>query len=691
MRRIIATISLGVIFLAVTPILAASAEGPPGAGEVKVKADTMSYDKGQDLLRADGNVEIRWDQFTLLSDTALLRQGANEAVAEGKVSLLRDGDILKCSRIKLNYQTEQGEADNGDLFIKQRNFHLYGDRFLKTGKEDYRLERGTFTTCDGPTPSWKFTASNLDVTVEDYARGKNAVFYVHDIPVFYTPYIAFPVMRERQSGFLIPRLGNSTIKGFYLDIPYYWAISPSQDVTFDLDGQTKRGAGAGVDYRYLRPGGSDGSFMGYLIYDTQQDRERGYLTFKEREFLSPALNLTSDVNLTLDRSFFRDYGESSGDYNRQILDSTIFLTKNRGENSFTADVRYIDNIDLGAPNNRTTLQKLPTLTFTRLRSPIGRTPLYFGLDTSFTNFYRDEGIHGQRLDLHPALALYRTIPLGVDFSAWGGYRQRVYNGYGGDPGSGYHDDGLFDAGASASTSLARVYVREKKGDLRAVRHTLIPELEYTFVQEKNQDRLPFFDFDDRVVGQQLVTWSLTNFVAGKYADPAGPPVYRDILYLRLSQGYQVGGSRRDLLTLVDELRRFTDIRIEARYAPVKIMSITTDSRYNPYQTRFSTASVGLDLDDTKGTVAGLSYHFARDQVDYLEGKAALSLVKPFVFKYTCRYSFDKGGFLESFYSAEYKRQCWSLILSYRDRLLDRAFMVSFTLSGLGAVGPLKTF
>ena len=147
--------------------------------------------------------------------------------------------------------------------------------------------------CDGPAPSWKFTARDLDVTVEDYARGKDAVFYVADIPVFYTPYIAFPVMRERQSGFLIPRIGSSSIKGFYLDIPYYWAISPSQDVTFDVDGQTKRGAGIGVDYRYLRPKGSDGQFRGYLIYDTQRDLERGYVIIKGREFISPSLTLTS--------------------------------------------------------------------------------------------------------------------------------------------------------------------------------------------------------------------------------------------------------------------------------------------------------------------------------------------------------------------------------------------------------------
>lgn len=688
MKLPIIKLFLTAVSLTLSLPLVASAVELPGAGEVKVKADNISYDKEKDLLQATGNVDIRWNRVTLLSDSALLMQGENEAVAEGNVRLLRNGDILTSDRVRVNYVSEQGEVENGYLFIKQGNFHLRGKRFIKTGKNDYRLERGTFTTCDADVPSWKFTASDLDVTVEDYARGRNAVFYVKDIPVFYTPYITFPVKRARQSGFLFPRIGNSTKKGFYLDMPYYWAISPSRDVIFDLDLQTRRGAGAGVDYRYLRPRGSGGELKGYLIYDIEKEKERGYMSLKGHEFLSPSVTITSDVNLTLDRDFFRDYGEASGDYNRQILESTAFLTKDLDRSSFTAEVRYLHNLD--APNNKESLQRLPTFTFTGMRSPIGGTPLYVGIDSSFTNFYRDDGIRGQRLDLHPALAVYYTIPQGIDFSAWGGYRQRLYNAYGADIGRGYHGDGRLDAGATVSASLARVYGADS-GGLRAFRHTLIPELGYIFVQEKNQDRLPFFDFDDRIVGQRMATWSLTSFVTGKYADPAGPPLYRDILFLRLSQGYQVGGSRRDLLTLVDDLRSFTDIRIEARYSPVKLFSVSTDSRYNPYMTRFSTASLGFDLNDGRGNLAALSYRFARGEVEYVEGKAALSLVKPFIFNYTSRYSFDNGGFLESLYSVEYKHQCWSVTLAYRDRPDNREFVVSVTLAGVGSVGPVRAF
>jgi LPS-assembly protein len=688
MRILIITICLAAMIGSLVPICPARAEVVPVSGEVKVKADSVTFDQAQDLIQARGNVEVFWDHLTLLSDSVFVRKRENEAVAEGNVRLLKGDDILTSDRIRLNYQSELGEADNGSLFIKQRNFYLRGDHFLKTGENEYRLERGTFTTCDGDSPSWKFTADELDVTVEDYATGKNALFYIGKVPVFYTPYVLFPIMRERQTGVLIPRIGTSSKKGFYLDIPFYWAISQSQDVTFDIDGQAKRGVGAGISYRYIRPRDSDGLMNSYLIYDSQQSRERGYVTLKGHEFFSPTLSVTSDVNLTLDRNFYRDYAENSGDYNRQILDSTVYLTKNLSLGSLSVEGRYIDNLD--APNNRTTLQKLPVVSFTRGRTPIGPTPIYLGIDATFSNFYRDQGIRGERIDLHPVLAYYYKAPPGIDFSIWGGYRQRWYSAYGGENGNGSFNDGMFDAGAVVSSSHARVYPVEH-GDLRAVRHTIIPEAGYVFVQEKNQDRLPFFDWVDRPVGEGMATWSLTNYLTGKYLDPSGTPRYRDLLFMKLSQGYQAGGSRRDLLTLVDEQRRFTDIRIEGRFSPTKLVTITTDSRYNPYQTRFSTASLGADLSDGDGNMAGLNYHFARDQVEYLEGKAMLSLAKPFVFNYNLRYSFDKGGFLESLYSVEYKRQCWSVTFSYRDRQDDREFLVSFTLAGVGSIGPMRAY
>jgi LPS-assembly protein len=402
---------------------------------------------------------------------------------------------------------------------------------------------------------------------------------------------------------------------------------------------------------------------------------------------SDTVSLISTIALVSDRDFYRDYGEVAGEYNRQLLESSVALSKRWQHYGLTGELQYVQDLD--APNNRATLQRLPTVTFTGVGEKLGATPFFFFLDSAATNFHRTEGVSGQRFDLHPKLALYRQAGI-FDLALHAGYRERFYNAYGADAGSGSHATGMANAAATVSAPLVRIYDAQW-GGVQRIRHLLLPEIGYRYGETKNQEQLPFFDYDDRPLGQSMAVWSLASYVTGKLQQADGPPQYRDLLYLKLSQGYQFSGSRRDLLTLVDEGRSLTDLRLESRVTPTSELSLALDSRFNTYQARFSTVSLVTDFADKAGNLAGIGYQYARGDVEYLEGRLGVALVKPFVFNYTSRYSFDRGNFLESRYALEYKRQCWSVILSYSDRPDNRQFMVNFTLAGIGALGPVKAF
>lgn len=665
----------------------AGADEWTASGPVKIEADSLSHSENTGTYDAAGNVRIQWDAATLTSEKASLDQGKRRAVAEGRVKLVRQGDVLESDRLDIDFATQRGEVTNGDLFVRKSNLHVRGKKIAKLGEDEYRLEQGSFTTCDGDDPSWRFSASDLDVTLEGMAVGRNALFYVGKIPVFYTPYILFPVKVERQSGFLFPRIGSSTKKGFYLDQPYYWALSPSQDLTLDLDIQTRRGVGLGADYRFIRSEGNDGEIRGYGIYDTSQSRFRGDVELKQRETLLPGLDAKADVNLVSDRDFYRDFSVATGIYNRQLLDSSLSLTKRWEDASLAGELRYVQDIE--AANNRLTLQRLPTVNYTLLGRRFGHLPAYVSLDSSLTNFYREEGQTGQRLDVRPVVTVMMPIPGGAA-SAWAGYRQRLYRATDDAVGGGGRGSGIADAGAALATWIERTYDKPV-GNFQRFKHSVIPEVGYRLVERKDQESLPFFDFNDRVLGQSLVTWAVSNFITGKTTDAAGGAEYRELVWLKLSQSYTLRGERRDLLTLADQARPFSDVRIEARVNPLKRLSLFTDNRFDTYHARFSTASLSGDLKDDDGNLAGVGYHMSRGVVEYLEGRLGLSLVKPFVFNYTGRYSFDRGAFLEAVYAVEYKRQCWSLTFSFRDRPDNREFLVSFALAGIGPVGPVRAF
>src|SRR5512136_45016 len=113
-------------FAVVFPLLSGPvlADGPLQSGALSLLADSLTYEKGSDSYKAQGNVQLEWDDATLFADSALLRQADNTAEAQGRVLLKRGGDILHAQHLTLNLESERGAITDGYLFMKQGNFHL---------------------------------------------------------------------------------------------------------------------------------------------------------------------------------------------------------------------------------------------------------------------------------------------------------------------------------------------------------------------------------------------------------------------------------------------------------------------------------------------------------------------------------------------------------------------------------------
>ncbi len=666
--------------------LSVSAAAGAEEGGVRITADSITREQEGDTLRATGDVRIDWQGYSLLADKVEYAGLEQTARAAGSVRLLQGDDELTGDSLKIRIDTRQGEMTNGRLRTRQGNLRVKGTLLEKRGDAEYRMERGSFTTCDADPPAWKFTASDLDVVLEGFGTGRNVVFSVGEIPLFYTPYIIFPMKRERQSGLLFPRLGSSTKKGFFFDLPYYWAISPSSEATIDLDIQSRRGAGLGLDASWLGKQGSHGAINSYGIYDTNLDRVRSQIGARVKETVTGTTDFNTDIMLSTDRSFFRDYAEASGDYNRQALDSSVSMASRWDSWYLSGETRILNDLD-GADNQQT-LQRLPEITLSGTGQRLGNLPLYAAFNGRLTNFYRRAGARGQRFIMQPTLAYNADLADGLTLTGWGGYQQRLYNASDG-AGEGGKGTGLALAGARASSSFTRIYETNGKEMVR-LRHLLEPAIGYSFIEDTNQGKLPFFDYDDRIVGQSLLNWSLTTALTGRFESP-GIPEYRELMMIRLSQGYQLSGGRRDLLHGADAGRPLTDIRLEARVEPLRSLSIETDSRFSPYHAEVTTSALGAILHDLQGNEAGIAYRRISGTLDYLEAKFSLNLVKPLVFQYTGRYSFDRKDFLEEFYSIEYRHQCWSVNFSYRDRPDNKEFLVNFSLAGIGGLGKVKLF
>lgn len=706
---------IGVLtMVALAPAVFAGVE-PAGNDSVRVEADTITYEGKSDMVHATGNVGIRHQDYTLLSDKATLDVSADVLSVEGGVRIIREEGELAADRATVDMTAGTGTLYNGKLYIKEGNFRISGAVVEKQGEGVYHADKAAFTTCDSDTPSWKFTASEVDVTLEEYATGKNALLFIQDVPVFYLPYVVFPVMRERQSGFLIPRVGTSTKKGLYLDTAWYQAISPSQDATLSLDIQTRRGIGTGVEYRYIRSLSSSGQANGYLIFDKITDQWRGNIVQKHEEILSSSLYFKSSINAVTDRTFYKEYGEGAGEYNKKLLESTLFLTKHVDYYSITPQARYaqiVDRDDAGY-----TYQKLPVLTVKGIRQPIGGLPLYFSFSSDFTNFVREYDGDGFRGRIRPQLTYNFKPAPHVSAAVWGAVEGRAYSSYDRNGGSDTASDPA--AGALASTTMYRTFATGKG---ESIRHMLVPQIEYAFSARSSIRRKIGFDNYDDPVAENRITYSIFNKLVSLDSREDGSTYSREILKLNVSQSLQFSGGRRDLTTPVDRTGSISDLRIDALANPTDWLGIRLHTRIRTTDVRFSTANIAADFHDKSGNSAAIGYRFTkgvnlvregmvdvpdlqnpvetvrirgmettRFSVNYGEAKVKIISLQPFTFEYTGRFSIDRPAMLESLYSLEYRHQCWSVTLSYRDNFQANEFLVSLNLAGLGSVGKVKAF
>lgn len=135
------------------------------------------------------------------------------------------------------------------------------------------LQRATYTTCTPTSQTWKVSASKIDLN-SDTGRGvaTNTWLSLAGVPVLYTPYFSFPLDDRRQTGFLFPTFGSSSLSGATLGVPFYWNIAPNYDALFTPEIFEKRGLQINGMFRYLGSSGGGVFRAGFTPHDSAFDK-----------------------------------------------------------------------------------------------------------------------------------------------------------------------------------------------------------------------------------------------------------------------------------------------------------------------------------------------------------------------------------------------------------------------------------
>lgn len=652
---------------------------------VELEADQLTYDREKGIYHASGDVRLTQGDLEVRGPSLQWNQQSGDINAADGIRLISPDEELSGSRATYNIIKGTGIIDQGTIYLREENLHIKGERIERLGESEFHVEGGTFTTCDGDVPSWKFGASQMDVTLGGYARARNMVFYLKDIPSLYFPYMVYPAKTERESGLLIPGAGYSDKRGFQYNAAYYQVLGINQDATLFVDYLSKMGVGKGLEYRYIFGQNTAGEARLYHMKVDEVDNviineDRYALEWEHSGTLPGDIRMVADIEYVNNRDYFKDFGDVAGNYNKDSVESVFSLTKNWGKISLVGEMKYTKDLET---DDDTTLQMLPRVTLDVARTRLGDSIFSYTFDSEYTHFWRQEGLTGERLMVKPTLA--------ADFQLWNvismtpevAYRERFYWGLSDD--SDDDNEGLPEFSTKIHTRLQKIYNGGFWG-ISKFKHTLEPEVVYRFIPEEDQAHLPSFDSNDRIEEENEIEYALVQKLTARFDLLDQAPVYRDLLYLRLSQTYN--------LTSEATGKRYEEIRAEMILKPMEGLTLDTDTTFDVDQGEWSDISVDLDVGEKDGNQLSVDYRYDRD-ADTKYGAINLSVdfLKPVYLNYQQRYDFIDDNELEQIVAIEYRQQCWSAMLSFSERdddgVRDRSMMLTFTMRGIGSVGGVS--
>ncbi|WP_339332776.1 LPS assembly protein LptD [uncultured Maricaulis sp.] len=234
--RRLAAVLLSTSALAFTaPVLAQGAE--VDEAPIYLEADHVEDIAGGTGYIARGNVRVRQDPRTLLADEIEYHPDENRVVARGHVIILGQGPFPQyADEVELDSQLAAGVAI-GFASLLENNGQVAAAAAIRSADGSLQLNDAYYTACelceDGEhEPTWRLRAREIVQDAdEQMIYYRDARLEIGGVPVLYAPVFAHAdPSSERHSGFLFPKVGASSRLGFVYQQPYYWSISPSQDL-----------------------------------------------------------------------------------------------------------------------------------------------------------------------------------------------------------------------------------------------------------------------------------------------------------------------------------------------------------------------------------------------------------------------------------------------------------------------------
>lgn len=319
-----------------------------------LQADQMIYDRQSDRVIAKGNIEIYYNNYVLLADEIVYDQRTNELTALGNVRIKEpDGSVVNADKITLTDNFRDGFIQTLRVVTKD-DARISAANARRIDGETTEFDNAQYTPCkackENPeaAPIWRIKATKIiHKKAEQNVYYEDARLEFFGVPLVYVPYFYHPDPAvKRRSGFLTPSFGHSNELGFTTEVPYYYAFSPSYDLTltpvvtteagFLLKGEWRHRLETG-QYRIRVSGAYDDSPNEFV-----DDEFRGSIDTKGEFALGSFWKWGWDGTVETDETF-RRYYKIDGVYATDRV-SQVYLTGQSERNYFSARMYHFGGL-----------------------------------------------------------------------------------------------------------------------------------------------------------------------------------------------------------------------------------------------------------------------------------------------------------------------------------------------------------
>jgi LPS-assembly protein len=233
-------------------------------GQMLVQAVEVDYDYNNSRVSAVGNVQMFYNGTSVEADKVVYDQKTKRLHAEGNIRMTdADGKITYANILDLSDDYRDGFVDSLRVDTAEQT-RMAATRSERTNGNYTVFENGVYTACapckDDPKkpPLWQIKGARIihDQT-DKMLYFENAQLEFFGVPMAYLPYFSTPDPTvKRKSGFLMPSVTTNSTFGYGVEIPYYWAISPDYDATFNPRFTSRQGVLLQAEFRQRLINGS---------------------------------------------------------------------------------------------------------------------------------------------------------------------------------------------------------------------------------------------------------------------------------------------------------------------------------------------------------------------------------------------------------------------------------------------------